>query len=230
MERPWRGRAVSFPTAGNPASTSTGLGGGALYSFAPTLELAQRLAPNGWTLEGELRVESGQWITLFRGDGSRRFLPRWAIDGSGDLVVTLEGLSIPPIVLASGAEATAYHRHRIVYDPVTQQALYSFDDRWIALWGGSASALDGVYFGQGSSLNDGAGYFREVGIAPNSAPLPVPEAALGRFGVLGLALVWIGILRSNRKTAAIPLRRERRSKSAAISPIANGDKAAARRI
>ena len=144
-------------------------------------------------------MESGEWLTLFHGDGVRRYLPRWSIDGAGDLEVTLEGLAIPPIVLASGPEATAYHRHRIVYDPATQQALYGFDDRWIALWSGSSSGLDGVYFGNGSSLTDGTGFVREVGITPNPGPLPVPEGALGAPGLIGLGAAWIRLLAIRRE-------------------------------
>lgn len=178
---------------GEPGLHVDGVGGGALYGFVPGAELAQRLAPNGWVLEADLRVESGEWLTVFHGDGAHRFLPRWAIDGGGDLVVTLEGLALPPIRLASGPDATAYHRHRILFDPATQQALYGFDDRWVALWSGSAGPLTGVFFGQGSSLIDGTGYIRSVGIAPNHAPIPVPEADPGPLGTIALAIAYLSM-------------------------------------
>jgi hypothetical protein len=175
-----------------------GIGGGALYSFVPTPEARQKLNANGWQLEAELRVASGDWITFFHGDGTRRFLPRFFLDASGDLLVSIEGSPTPPIQLASGVSATDYHQHRIEYDARSGQALYWFDGQWIAFWDGSASSLDGVYFGQGASAIDGTGYFRTLRITPTAEPLPVPMPALGPVGFAATAFGWIGAIGAAR--------------------------------
>ncbi|MEZ4282027.1 MAG: DUF6605 domain-containing protein [Myxococcota bacterium] len=133
----------------------------------------------GTTVRAEIRMLSGDWITFYRATGGLRFTPRLYLDTSGGPAVLRVDLRADDataqsgLALASGADATGWHTHEIVHDPVAGTARYFFDGAPIGLpWTGEATANEGLYFGQGSTPVAGAARFRTVEHVPTNPMTP----------------------------------------------------------
>ena len=169
----------------SPVWHADGSNGGALWNWVPSLDLESWVATHGWRIESRLRVLSGDYVTDYYADGSRRFLPILRRNGNGDLAVQLE--SGGSHVLATGAEADDYHVHVVRFNPLTQQATYSFDGRPIETWSGSATTQRQISFGQGASFIAGQAYYQSMKFEPAPEPsamlsLSVGALALGSLG------------------------------------------------
>lgn len=156
---------------GLPAWRANGSGGLATWVRVPEGSEAQGLV-DGYEHTSVLRLESGGFVASYYASGGRRFLPILGLAG-GDLEVALEGGGT--FVLASGAAATDYHTHRVVYDGTTGLATYSFDGVDVATWAGATTTQNGFFFGQGSSSTPGVALYRSVGFGPTTPLAPDPR-------------------------------------------------------
>lgn len=142
-------RAAVLPNAWQIADVSTASG---ILNYPNALTAAQRVAAtnNGWHFTVVSRLVAGSGNTapaqvMIYGNGVRRFFAVWDPNAAGQLTAALGGSPSTTNVLASGAAVTNYHRHELVYDPVTANGTYLFDGTPIRTWLGEAqSAQNGV--------------------------------------------------------------------------------------
>ncbi|MFK7897863.1 MAG: N,N-dimethylformamidase beta subunit family domain-containing protein [Myxococcota bacterium] len=168
---------------GLPTWEANGTGGRAQANRSPDGSEAWGLA-QGYTLTAEIRVQSGGWITAYYASGATRFLPRISVDGGGNLDVELEGGPLLEDV-ATGAAATAYHTHEIVYDGASESATYSLDGVVLATgWAGSSSGQRGAYFGQAASTTSGSARVRSFSLTPASILAPDPRIEIMTRNIL----------------------------------------------
>jgi hypothetical protein len=96
---------------------------------------------------------------MIYGNGVRRFAVAWDLNPAGQLTATMDALGTPftTNLTTAGAAGTNYHRHELVYNPVTAQATYLFDGAPIRTWSGeNLNAQNGlVWWGGISSLGRG---------------------------------------------------------------------------
>src|ERR1043166_6007695 len=164
-------RAATQPNAWQIADTS--IASGVLF-YTNTLTAAQKVAAtnNGWhfTVVSRLVESSGSGIpaqNMIYGNGVRRFYAAWDANASGQLVAILGGSPSTTNVLASGAAATNYHRHELVYDPVTANGTYLFDGARIRTWLGEAQAAQNglALWGANASAGKGTMNYHQVQFA-----------------------------------------------------------------
>ena len=124
---------------------------------------------------------SGDYVTDYYADGSRRFLPILRRNGSGDLAVQLEGGGAH--VLATGADADDYHTHVVRFNPLTDDATYYFDGTPIETWAGSATAQRQITFGQGASFIAGQAYYQSMSFEPAPEPSTALMLAVGTLAI-----------------------------------------------
>lgn len=176
---------------GAPAWEANGTGGRATWYWVPNPETEALLPTNHWRLASELRLVSGGFVTNYYADGARRFLPILQLDAKGDLAVQLEGGGFH--VLATGAAATDYHVHEVIFNPASGRAVYVFDGQPIEIWDGASTAQHQIAFGQGSSFVSGIARYRSMRFEP------VPEPAGSALWVVAsLGLLGIGRCRARR--------------------------------
>ena len=170
---------------GQPAWEANGNDGRATWDWLPSAATEALAATNYWRIESVVRVLEGAFVTDYYADGSRRFLPILQLDTNGDLAVQLEGGGYH--VLATGASATDYHTHEVVFNPASQRAVYIFDGTPIEIWAGAATSQRQITFGQGSSFTAGRARYRSMRFEP------VPEPGVGMMVVVGVvALAMLG--------------------------------------
>lgn len=166
--------------ATRPVWLADGSAGRATWNWIPSPELEAHVAANGWRIESRLRVDEGGYITDYYADGSRRFMPILGLDGGGHLVVTLEGGGSHVLAIE---DATAFHSHVVLFNPLTQTATYYFDGAAIETWSGSATTQRQITFGQGSTATSGRAYYRSMSFQP------APEPGLGSALAAGLVAI-----------------------------------------
>ena len=112
----------------------------------------------------EMRVLEGGYFTNYYANGTKRYLPIVSLN-NGRLEVTLVGhAQTTPFVIATGADATAFHRYDIATLP-GGNGIPSFyvDGRLVAKdWSGSTTTQNFVTWGNGSSGVSGRAFYRDV--------------------------------------------------------------------
>lgn len=128
-------------------------------------------AAHGWRLElnGKLAwdYESPATMMMAFGTGTHLFQTFWDLDEARNLVVEYldENGQLQTEFLAASPRANGqYHRHELVFDPVSGLASYHFDGEERFSWPGSPSAdLDGqIAWGAASAVGRGYMNFRNV--------------------------------------------------------------------
>ncbi len=137
---------------------------------------------HGWTLAARVRITdpaannaSGRSATFSYGNGSRRWLLFFDINANGQLVVDLWGTSsaVTTIIL-NDLNADAYHEHKLVWNPVTNQTNYLVNDVLRhSGYNGATSSFNGVRFGTESSGGRGDAHWNEVILAVDE---PTPQS------------------------------------------------------
>ena len=118
---------------------------------------------NGWRMSWTSKIVSGQYITDYYSNGTKRFLPVLNKNSSGELIATLSGAGT--FTLASDAVASAYNDYEVIYNPDTGLATFTFNDEVItSTWEGEASSQNMVVWGNGSSTNAGIARYELVNL------------------------------------------------------------------
>ena len=133
----------------------------------------------GWRLSANVRVvdpvasNAGTLsdVLLFGNNAGKRWILFFDIDASGNLTTNLVGSTT--ITVATGASATAYHLHEMVYSPTTQTVEYFVDGVSKATgYAGTTGTFNGVQWGNGSSAGRGDSYWNTVTLTVNDPPPP----------------------------------------------------------
>ncbi|MGV3531869.1 MAG: hypothetical protein ACO1QR_05825, partial [Chthoniobacteraceae bacterium] len=98
----------------------------AFWSKALTSTQQGTAAASGWRLSANLRVEdpvasnggSASTVLLFGDNAGKRWILFFDVDAAGNLTVQLSGMTT--VTVATGASATGYHLHELVYHPATE--------------------------------------------------------------------------------------------------------------
>jgi hypothetical protein len=169
--------AGNLPNAWQIADVTSALNSGGI-AYHQTLTPVQRTAATnaGWHFTVVSRMVAGSGGAgpahfMVYGNGVRRFAVAWDLNPSGQLTATMDPLTAPftTNLTAAGAAATNYHRHELVYNPVTTQATYLFDGAPIRTWSGeNLNAQNGVvWWGGVSSLGRGRMNYHRAKFAIN---------------------------------------------------------------
>ena len=131
-----------------------GSAGRAQWRYIPSVSENDMASKNGWQMSWTSKIVSGQYITDYYSNGTKRFLPVLNKNSSGELIATLSGAGT--FTLASDAIASAYNDYEVIYNPDTGLATFTFNDEVItSTWEGEASSQNMVVWGNGSSTNAG---------------------------------------------------------------------------
>jgi len=136
-------------------------GAGATLHYARALTAGDvAAAANGWSLEADIRLlddlAAGPSLNVLLDDGTSRFELLLDFDAQGALVAHLIGATPGSFLLTTNrVEATLYHTHEIVFDPVSETAAYRYDGVQIHAWTGTASVTPEVRWGVGSAPGRG---------------------------------------------------------------------------
>ena len=153
----------------------------AYWSRSLTTTQLTSAATYGWRLSANVRVvdpvaaNSGTLSTvlLYGDNAGKRWILFFDIDASGNLTAQLTGSTT--ITVATGASATAYHLHEMVYNPATATVEYFVDGVSKATaYAGTTGTYNGVQWGNGSSAGRGDGYWNTVTLTITDPP-PVPQ-------------------------------------------------------
>ena len=151
----------------------------AYWSKALTSTQLGNAAGFGWRLSANLRVVdpvglnggSASTVLLYGDNAGKRWILFFDIDASGNLTVQLAGMTT--ITVATGASATAYHLHEMVYDPATATVEYFVDGvSKFTGYAGTTGTYNGVQWGNGSSGGRGDGYWNSVALTISEPPMP----------------------------------------------------------
>ncbi|MCG7637757.1 exo-alpha-sialidase [Alteromonas sp. CNT1-28] len=140
-----------------------GSAGRAQWRYIPSALENDMASKNGWRMSWTSKIVSGQYITDYYSNGTKRFLPVLSKNSSGELIVTLSGAGT--FTLASDAVASAYNDYEVIYNPDTGLATFTFNDEVItSTWEGEASSQNMVVWGNGSSTNAGIARYELVNL------------------------------------------------------------------
>lgn len=133
----------------------------------------------GWRLSANVRIvdpvasNAGAVsnVLLFGNNTGKRWILFFDIDASGNLTTNL--FNTTTITVATGASATAYHLHEMVYSPTTQTVEYFVDGVSKATgYAGTTGTFNGVQWGNGSSGGRGDSYWNTVTLTITDPPPP----------------------------------------------------------
>lgn len=150
-------------TSGSPEWYAKGVNGRSQWKINSTSDINTRASNYGWRLSVDMRVASGEYITNYYANGAQRFLPIISLDSSGNLVASLEGVS-DTFTLATGSDATAYHRYDIVFHPGDNSSASFYVDGVLIKdnWQATSTSQNMIVWGNGSTGTDGEAYYRNV--------------------------------------------------------------------
>lgn len=118
------------------------------------------------------KIVSGQYITDYYSNGTKRFLPVLNKNSSGELIATLSGAGT--FTLASDAIASAYNDYEVIYNPDTGLATFTFNDEVItSTWEGEASSQNMVVWGAYFGESDRSFRFYPITFSSSFSSLPV---------------------------------------------------------
>jgi sialate O-acetylesterase len=155
----------------------------AFWSKGLTAGQLGNAAANGWRLSANLRVVdpvaanggAASVVLLYGDNAGKRWILFFDLDASGNLTANLFGSST--ITVATGASATAYHRHELVYNPATQSVEYLVDGISKATgYAGTTGSFNGVQWGNGSTNGRGDSYWNDVAFTIQELTPPLPAA------------------------------------------------------
>ena len=153
---------------------------GSAFSFwskSLTTTQLSTAATFGWRLSANVRVVdpvaanggTASTLLLYGDNAGKRWILFFDIDASGNLTTNLFGSTT--VTVATGATATAYHLHEMVYDPATASVEYFVDSVSKATgYAGTTGTYNGVQWGNGST----AGRATAIG-TPSRSPSTIRQ-------------------------------------------------------
>jgi len=172
-DRSLSGTGAVDTSTGEPLYFIDGSNGRSEWKMVPTAAIHSAAASFGWHYMVEMRVLEGGYFTNYYANGAKRYLPIVSLN-NGRLEVTLVGhAQSTPFVIATGADATAFHRYEIVTLPNSNgMASFYVDGRLVARdWPGSTTTQNFVVWGNGSSSVSGKAYYRDVRFEVHGDPV-----------------------------------------------------------
>lgn len=140
-------RMLDNSTAGSAFSfwskslTTTQLGTAATYGWriSANLRVVDPVAANGGT---------ASTLLLYGDNAGKRWILFFDIDASGNLTTNLFGSTTVTVTVATGASASAYHLHEMIYNPATATVEYFVDSVSKATgYAGTTGTYNGVQWG-----------------------------------------------------------------------------------
>lgn len=163
-DRSLSGTGAVDTTTGEPLYLVDGINGRSEWRMVPSAAVNSAATSFGWHYMVEMRVLEGGYFTNYYANGVKRYLPIVSLN-NGRLEVTLVGhAQTTPFVIATGVDATAFHRYEIVTLPNSNgMASFYVDGRLIAKdWSGASTTQNFVTWGNGSSGVSGKALYRDV--------------------------------------------------------------------
>ena len=163
-DRSLSGTGAVDTSTGEPLYLVDGRNGRSEWRIIPSASINSTATSFGWHYMVEMQVLEGGYFTNYYANGVKRYLPIVSLN-NGRLEVTLSGhAQTTPFVIATGADATAFHRYDIVMLPGGNgKASFYVDGRLIAKdWLGSNTTQNFVTWGNGSSGVSGKALYRDV--------------------------------------------------------------------
>lgn len=151
-------------STGEPLYLVDGTSGRSEWRIVPNAAVHSAASSFGWHYMAEMRLLEGGYFTNYYANGAKRYLPIVSLS-NGRLEVTLVGhAQTTPFVIATGANATAFHRYEIVTLPNSSgMASFYVDGQLIAKdWPGTSTTQNFVTWGNGSSGVSGKALYRDV--------------------------------------------------------------------
>lgn len=151
-------------STGEPLYLVDGTSGRSEWRIVPNAAVHSAASSFGWHYMAEMRLLEGGYFTNYYANGAKRYLPIVSLS-NGRLEVTLVGhAQTTPFVIATGADATAFHRYEIVTLPNSNgMASFYVDGQLIAKdWPGASTTQNFVTWGNGSSGVSGKALYRDV--------------------------------------------------------------------
>lgn len=173
LDRTLNGAGSVDTSTGEPLYFIDGDNGRSEWKIVPTTAVNSAATSFGWHYMVEMRVLEGGYFTNYYANGSKRYLPIVSLN-NGQLEVTLVGhAQSSPFVIATGANATAFHRYDIVTLPNSNgMASFYVDGRLVAKeWPGTNTTQNFVVWGNGSSNISGKAYYRDVRFEVHGDPV-----------------------------------------------------------
>lgn len=172
-DRTLNGTGTVDTSTGEPLYFIDGSNGRSEWKMVPTAAIHSAATSFGWHYMVEMRVLEGGYFTNYYANGSKRYLPIVSLN-NGRLEVTLVGhAQSSPFVIATGADATAFHRYDIVTLPNSNgMASFYVDGRLVAKdWPGSNTTQNFLVWGNGSSNISGKAFYRDVRFEVHGDPV-----------------------------------------------------------
>lgn len=160
-------------TTGETLYLVDGTSGRSEWRMVPTAAVHSAANSFGWHYLVEMRLLEGGYFTNYYANGSKRYLPIVSLN-NGRLEVTLVGhAQTTPFVIATGVDATTFHRYEIVTLPNSNgMASFYVDGRLIAKdWPGSSTTQNFLTWGNGSSNVSGKALYRDVRFEVHGDPV-----------------------------------------------------------
>ena len=142
------------------AWVANGNSGRAQWLIEPDFQMNRDASSGGWKMTVAMRIASGEYITNYYANGSKRYLPFISLNSNGDLIASLEGGGTHTLVSETGSED--YHIYEVEYDPASKQATFRFDGNDVETWQGATSGQNMIAWGNGSSNDAGVAYYQYV--------------------------------------------------------------------